>query len=84
MGMPMYALGVLPLIHKLDTHAVQQIWYADDACATGSLRDLRQWWDDLLLLGWILYKCWLLLKDPAAADAAVFDGTGVKHVYSDG
>ena len=22
-------------------------------------------------------KCWLLLKDPAAADAALFDGTGV-------
>ena len=89
MGMPMYALGVLPLIHKLDTHAVHQIWYADDACASGSLRDLRRWWDDLLLLGpdygYFINasKCWLLLKDPAAADAALFDGTGV-NVCSDG
>ena len=83
MGMPMYALGVLPLIHKLDTHAVHQIWYADDACATGSLRDLRRWWDDLLLLGpdygYFINasNCWLLLKDPAVADVALFDGTGV-------
>ena len=37
MGMPMYALGVLPLIHKLDIYAVHQIWYADDACASLSL-----------------------------------------------
>jgi len=34
MGMPVYALGVLSLIQKLNTHAVHQIWYADDACAS--------------------------------------------------
>ena len=51
MGMPMYALGILPLICNLDTHSVHQIWYADDTCASGSLHNLRRWWDDLLPLG---------------------------------
>ena len=41
MGMPMYALGALPLIHQLDAHSVTQIWYTDDACACGSLQDLH-------------------------------------------
>ena len=89
MGMPMYALGILPLIHKLDTHAICQIWYADDACASGSLQNLRQWWNDLKSLGpdygYFINasKCWLLLKDSATVDASLFDGTGV-NVCSDG
>ena len=89
MGIPIYALGILPLIHKLDTHAVHQIWYADDACASGSLQNLHQWWNDLLSLGpkygYLINasKCWLLLKDSATADANLFDGTGV-NVCSDG
>ena len=41
MGMPMYALGVMPLIHKLNTHSITQTWYADDACACGSLQNLH-------------------------------------------
>ena len=81
MGMPMYALGVLLLIHKLDNHAASQIWYADDAYASGSLQNLRQWWNDLLSLGpdygyFIkVSKCWLFLKDNDTTDANVFEGT---------
>ena len=77
------------MIHKLNIHAVHQIRYTNDACASGSLWDLCQWWDNLLLLGsdygYFINasKCWLPLKDPAAADAALFDGTGV-NVCSDG
>ena len=26
MDIPMYALGLLPLNHKLDTHSVAQVW----------------------------------------------------------
>jgi len=51
MGMRMHAFGILPLIHKLNTNAVHQIWYADDAYASGSLQTLCQWWNDLLSLG---------------------------------
>ena len=29
----------------------QQAWYADDASASGSLKHLRAWWDELLSLG---------------------------------
>jgi len=38
----------MPLIHKLSTHSITHIWYADGACVCGSLQDLHQWWDDLL------------------------------------
>ena len=42
LAMAMYALGTLPLIHKLQedvTHA----WYADDATAGGELSGLQRW-----------------------------------------
>jgi len=39
LAMPMYALATIPLISKLpDT---QQVWYADDASASGTSGDLR-------------------------------------------
>jgi len=46
MGMLIYILGVSPLIRTLDAQSITQIWYADDACACGSLQHLRQWYDD--------------------------------------
>jgi len=70
---------------SVSSHAVHQIWYADDACASGSLQNLRQWWNDLGPdYGYFINasKCWLLLKDSATADANLFDGTGV-NVCSD-
>ena len=69
MGVLMYALGVMPLIHKLNSRSITLIWYSDDACACSSLQDLHQWWDDLLSLGpncgyYInTSKCFLLLKN---------------------
>jgi len=36
----MYALGVMPLIHKLNTHSFSQMWYADYACACTVLQTL--------------------------------------------
>ena len=49
--MPMYALGVVPLIQKLVNIDVSQMWYADDASAGGSLQSLHCWWDNLICLG---------------------------------
>ena len=49
--MPMYALGVVPLIQQLADMNVSQIWYVDDASAGGDLRGLRCWWDKLSRLG---------------------------------
>ncbi len=46
LAMPMYAIATLPLINELrsETEATQ-VWYADDACAIGKIRDLRKWWE---------------------------------------
>ena len=44
LAMPMYALATLPLIEQLPQD-VTQVWYADDACATGKLTSLCRWWD---------------------------------------
>ena len=38
LAMPMYALGVVPLIQKLANIDVSQMWYADDASVGGSLQ----------------------------------------------
>ena len=42
LAMPMYALGVLPLIDCISGY-LMQVWYADDATACGSLSELRLW-----------------------------------------
>ena len=47
--MAMYALGILPLIRKLNAN--KQVWFADDAAAGDSLANLHEWWSMLLKLG---------------------------------
>ena len=51
LAMPMYALGVVPLINSLSDDFVSQVWYADDATACGCLSDVRRWWDHLVTSG---------------------------------
>ena len=42
LAMPMYALATIPLIRRLsDTSNVVQVWYADDASASGRFLSLR-------------------------------------------
>ena len=48
--MAMYAIGTLPLIHRLDGLA-KQTWYADDSAAASKLEQLRSWWDLLNEIG---------------------------------
>ena len=50
LAMAMYAIGTLPLIHRLDGIA-KQTWYADDSTAASSLEKLRRWWDTLNEIG---------------------------------
>ena len=50
LAMPMYALGVLPLIDCISGD-LMQVWYANDATACGSLSELRLWWNKLLQFG---------------------------------
>ena len=53
LAMAMYALAVVPLIHKLKNNSldVKQVWFADDATGAGSCENLRQWWDQIEHLG---------------------------------
>ena len=49
----MYALAVLPLIHRLHSAhpAVSRVWYADDTTGVGTCFSFRKWWDTLSKLG---------------------------------
>ena len=49
MAMAMYAIGMLPLIRS--SNPIQQVWYADDGSAGGSLSGLLDWWHHLTDLG---------------------------------
>ena len=46
-AMPMYAIGILPLLRSLAFSEAIQMWYADDSSAGGKLRNVRTWWDML-------------------------------------
>ena len=69
MAMPMYALATLTLINHLPK-ILTQVWYADDACACGSVTALRKWYKLLCDLGPHYgynvnsAKTWLVVKPP--------------------
>ena len=46
LAVSMFAIGTIPLIRHLHGFA-QQVWYADDSAAAGSLEEIRKWWDKL-------------------------------------
>ncbi len=87
LAMPMYALAIMPLVRKLQSRSgdVTQIWYADDAAATGKLIGLHEWWTHLTNLGPKFgyfvnpTKTWLITKEDQLATAEhVFANTGCK------
>ena len=85
LAMPMYALETIPLINRLrDETNVVQVWYADDASASGSLSSLRKWWDSLASAGPVYGyhanagETWLITKDTHFARASeIFADTHV-------
>ena len=69
LSMSLYPISLLPLITRLHvSSAAKQCWFADDATGSGSLKDLRKWWDKLSESGPPLgyfpnaKKCWLIFK----------------------
>ena len=86
LAMAMFALATIPLIHQLmQSSAVSQAWFADDATAGGKLRSLRQWWDDLERVGpdYGYYvnsaQSWLIVKEEHLTDVTnIFENTGVQ------
>ena len=52
LSMFMYAIGTLPLIRFLnDPGHWTQLWYADDASASGALPELCNWFNQLCSYG---------------------------------
>ena len=88
--MSFYALGIKPLIDALSQATQEELckqsWYADDSNATGRLREVKKWWDTLIVLGpkYGYYpkpsKTVLIVKDPSMEQLAndLFAGTGVQ------
>ena len=85
MAMGLYAVSVQPLISRLNlSSTARQCWFADDASASGSLEELKKWWDELVIdgpqLGYFpnAKKCWLITK-PEKEDLAkaMFGSTAI-------
>jgi len=84
LAMPMYAVATIPLIKESNNHA-KQVWYADDASATGKIADIREWWESMCTLG-PRYgyfpkasKTWLITKNNFHSTAvAAFGDTDVQ------
>ena len=83
-AMPMYAIGVVPLLQSIATEGAVQAWFADESGAGGKVLKLRQWWDSLTekgpSFGYFLNaaKSVLLVKPQHYHKAVeVFAGTGV-------
>ena len=81
LAMPMYAIGIIPVIQQLIGIA-RQVWYADNA-AGDSLLHLKYWWCGMLLFdchfGYHVNaaKTWLVVKQEYLVPAQhIFDGTG--------
>ena len=92
LAMAMYALAIVPLIHKLKINApdVKQVWYADDATGAGSCGEVRQWWDNVKpsgpLFGYYPYgaKIHLIVKEKYVSKAKdLFADTEI-HITTDG
>ena len=84
----MYALGVLPLIRRLNDVA-KQLWFADDAAAGGKLSKLLAWWEKLNQIGPSYGyhpnadKTWLVVKDEHMEHAKdLFSAHGVNLTSS--
>ena len=84
-AMGLYAVSLQPLITHLNlSSSAGQCWFADDASASGTLKELKIWWDELVTdgpqLGYVpnAKKCWLITK-PEKEELAktMFDGTAI-------
>ena len=84
-AMSLYAVSLQPVIAHLQTSSsAKQCWFADDATGSGTLENVKGWWDELSssgpALGYLLNakKCWLITKPEKEEEArAVFRATAI-------
>ncbi len=85
LAMPLYGLATIPLINRLNNvQGMKQVWYADDASATGQLSSLKTWWDMIKTIGPSYgyqangAKTWLVTKEEHLTRAkTIFQDTPV-------
>ena len=86
-SMAIYAIAIIPLILMLleISLPVKSAAYADDLTSAGALKNLKNWWTNLLDLGPKFgyspeaSKSWLIVKDRYADEAKqIFEGTNIK------
>ena len=46
-AIPMYALGIVPLMPSVTTTGTVKPWFADDSAAGGKLQRVHEWWGGL-------------------------------------
>ena len=63
LAMPMYALGILPLIQRLSP-AAKQVWFEDDGTAGGKLDQIRLWWSLLNMVTSWQFRVMTLAASP--------------------
>ena len=51
LAMAFYALATVPLADACSVKDLNDVWFADDASASGWLRSLRVWWSNLCSIG---------------------------------
>ena len=86
LAMPLYGISTIHLIKSLSSSSqVQQVWYADDSAAVGTLPTLHKWWQSLRNLGpsFGYYvnasKSWLLVKEGMESRAReMFEGSDIQ------
>ena len=92
-AMPLYALGIKPLIDNLsnlvNAPECAQCWFADDSSAAGKLREVRKWWDELCRSGpkygyYPLPRKTVLIVKEEYVDLSreIFQDTGVTISYT--
>ena len=97
LGGHFYNQGTIPLQQSLSIAIplVKQVWLADDATGAGTLANLKQWWDTIVVQG-VKFgyhvnasKSWLIIKNSAQlplaqqifSDTAIqFSTTGKRHL----
>lgn len=49
LAMPVYAIGITPLLETIKPESPKHVAFADDLGGAGELLELRHWWDNIVL-----------------------------------
>ena len=84
------AIGIKPLVDRLEGKNIVQWWFADDASCLAELLPSKEWWDQIKDFGpkYCYFpnasRTWLICKSEKIANEAkrVFESTGVNIIQT--